>query len=194
MSDLVSSKDQTLPPYVLKAFETLSVEIVREHVQFHREAVEFGSCIYNQAEIDRAFLLSLIDRAAPETEPSRPFSADPIILRGFAGYFHQCAAGAPPRLMTTGYAGTVAKTFDELADWLDRSAPKSNCDRRQEGIVALSDEIEKQLSVPPGPSPSSRPEPTTTGSPGGTEPQCSKCKTLLAFEGDECWACSKEER
>lgn len=74
------------------------------------------------------------------------------------------------------------------------SPEKSNCDRRQEGIVALSDEIEKQLSVPPGPSPSSRPEPTTTGSPGGTEPQCSKCKTLLAFEGDECWACSKEER
>jgi hypothetical protein len=31
-----------------------------------------------------------------------------------------------------------------------------------------------------------------TGAP--TEPACPKCKTLLAFEGDTCWACSKEER
>jgi hypothetical protein len=27
-----------------------------------------------------------------------------------------------------------------------------------------------------------------------TEPACEKCKTLLAFEDDVCWACSKEER
>jgi hypothetical protein len=26
------------------------------------------------------------------------------------------------------------------------------------------------------------------------EHACPKCKTLLAFEGDTCWACSKEER
>jgi hypothetical protein len=66
-------------------------------------------------------------RLSGETGAPRPFSADPIILRGFAGYFHQCAVGAPPRAMSNGYAKSVAETFDGLADWLD-SQSKTGAD------------------------------------------------------------------
>jgi hypothetical protein len=53
------------------------------------------------------------------SEKKVPIGCEPIVLRGFATYFRQCAAGAPVRMMTPGYAAATAETFEMLADYLE---------------------------------------------------------------------------
>lgn len=82
-------------------------------------------------------------------------------------------------------------TESEIADAasLAQARADGTAERAVDDLLGILD----KLSVPPG-TPALT-EPPTTGSPGGTDSRdrCDKHGVELAFEGDECWECTREK-